>query len=92
MNWREVPLPEHVVEAARVVGEAEVVLEFTPEARAWFRITVLEDLRAEGEERYFARAVGKDDPQLQALGTGATPEAAATLCLREAGISLRRAR
>jgi hypothetical protein len=93
MDWRRVPLTEHVTEAARIVSEAEVVIEFTPAARGWFRITVFEDLRATDDAaRYFARAVEKDDPAVQALGAGASPEDAAALALREAGVSLRRAR
>ena len=93
MDWHGVLLTEHMVEAARVVGEAEVVIAFTETARGWFRVTVLEDLRATGEvERYFARAQDRDDPLLIATAGGSTPEQAATLCLREAGVSLRRAR
>lgn len=93
MDWRKVPLTEHVTEAARVVSEAELVIDFGPSARGWFRITVFEDLRAETEdERYFARAVEKDDASVQAVATAPTPEDAATACLREAGVSLRRAR
>jgi len=93
MDWRRVPLTEHMTEAARVVSAAEVVIEFTPAARGWFRVTVFEDLRAADDaERFFARAVEKDDPAIQALGTGSSPEEAATIALREAGVSLRRAR
>ena len=93
MNWAEVPLGEHVTEAAVVRAEAEVVVEFGEEARGWFRMTVFEDLKAEaGADRYFARAVEKGDGGIEATASGATPEAAATLCLRETGISLRRAR
>ena len=92
MDWREVPLTEHMVEAARVVDEAEVVIEFSEEARGWFRITVFEDLRAEGSDRYFARARDQSDPDVSAIVTAATPEEAAAGCLREAGVSLRRAR
>jgi len=93
MDWRRVPLTEHMTEAARVVSEAEVVIEFSEAARGWFRVTVFEDLRVSGEdERYFARAVEKDDQSIQSVGAGATPEDAATVCLREAGVSLRRAR
>jgi hypothetical protein len=94
MDWRRVPLTEHMAEAARVVSEAEIVIDFDGAVRGWFRITVLEDLRAatDDDERFFARAVERDDPQLQALASGATAEEAATLCLREAGVSLRRAR
>ena len=93
MNWREVPLTEHMTEAARIVGEAEMVIEFTATARGWFRVTVFEDLKGAGEDaRFFARATEKEDPQIQAIATAASPEEAASLCLKEAGISLRRAR
>ena len=93
MNWSEVPMTEHVTEAAEVVGEAELVIEFTENARGWFRITVFEDLRAEGaDNRFFARAVEKAESGLEALATGPSPEAAAALCIRETGITLRRAR
>jgi hypothetical protein len=93
MDWHRVPLGEHVTEAARVVSEAELVIEFGPAARGWFRITVFEDLRAgDGADRYFARAVEKEDPSVQALAVATTPEDAATGALREAGVSLRRAR
>jgi hypothetical protein len=93
MDWRRVPLTEHMTEAARVVSQAEIVIEFSETARGWFQVTVFEDLRATDDAgRYFARAVEKDDATVQALGSGATPEEAATICLREAGVSLRRAR
>jgi hypothetical protein len=95
MNWAEVPMTEHVSEAAAVVGEAEVVIEFSESARGWFRIAVFEDLRAQSDDaRFFARATEKSDGSgaLEAIATGPTPEAAATFCIRETGITLRRAR
>lgn len=96
MNWAEVPMTEHVSEAAAVVGEAELVIEFSEDARGWFRVAVFEDLRAESDDaRFFARATEKTDgsaPGLEAVATGPTPEAAATFCIRETGITLRRAR
>lgn len=93
MDWTQIPGSENVVELAAVVGEAEVVLEFTEDVRGWFRITVFEDLKSSDPDgRYFARGVEKEDGTIQALANGATPEAAATLCVREAGTSLRRAR
>jgi len=93
MDWQQIPLADAVVEAARVVGEAEFVIEFGEKARGWFRLTVFEDLRAsDPAARYYARAVEKEDSQVQAFLAAATPEEAATLCLREAGVSLRRAR
>jgi len=92
MDWRRVPLTEHMIEVACVISEAEVVIDFGAAARGWFRVTVFEDLRADGHERFFARAVERDDPLIQAMAAAATGEDAATLCLREAGVSLRRAR
>jgi len=92
MNWREVPLTEHMTEAAAVVGEAEVVIEFAPAARGWFRVSVFEDLKEPRGDRFFARAVEKEDPQVQATASAETAEDAAARCLLEAGISLRRAR
>lgn len=92
MDWRRVELPGPVVEAARIVAEAEVVLDFGGDVRAWFRVSVFEDLRPAGDGGFFARAVEREDPSLVAVATAATPEEATTLCLAEAGISLRRAR
>lgn len=93
MDWAQIPDSENVVELAAVIGEAEVVLEFSESARGWFRVTVFEDLKStRPETRYFARAVEKEDQTIQALATGPTPEDAAWLGVREAGVSLRRAR
>ena len=71
-------------------GEAEFVLDFEGRAGGWVRITVFEDLKAGDGDRYFARASFREHPELQAVATASSPEDAAALCLREAGISLRR--
>ena len=92
IDWRRIPQVAQVAEAARVVGEAEIVLDFGGDARGWFRIAVFEDLKADGDEAFFARATERGDPKLQAVATGATAQEAAASCLREAGVSLRRAR
>lgn len=92
MDWSKIPLVAQVTEAARVVGEAEFVLEFEAGAGGWVTITVFEDLKAGDGDRYFARASFRDRPELQAVATASAPEDAAALCLREAGITLRRAR
>ncbi len=93
MDWTQIPESENLVELAAVVGEAEFVLEFTETVRGWFRLTVFEDLRSTTDDaRYFARAVDKEDPSVQALANAATAENAAMQCIREAGTSLRRAR
>ena len=93
MDWTRIPESENVVEVAALVGEAEVVLEFSETVRGWFRLSVFEDLRTtDPAARYFARAVDKEDPAVQAVVSASTPEECATLCVREAGVSLRRAR
>lgn len=93
MDWSRIPGNENVVEVGAIVGEAEIVLEFGEAARGWFRVTVFEDLRsADPDRRFFARAVDKDDSAVQAGANGPTAEDAAVLCVREAGVSLRRAR
>ena len=93
MDWSQIPESENLVEMAVVVGEAEFVLEFTEAARGWFRMSVFEDRRAiDRDARYFARAIEHEDETIRALANGASPEDAATLYIREAGVSLRRAR
>jgi hypothetical protein len=89
MDWQKIDLPEAVVEAARIVEEAEIVLDFGDDVRGWMRLSVFEDLRAGG---YFARAQDLEDPRVKAIVTAETPEAAFQACLREAGVSLRRGR
>lgn len=93
MDWSRLPAPENVTELASVVGEAEFVLDFGGEVQAVFRLRVCEDLLAEeAAERFFARAEAVDEAGLCGRGIADTPEAAAALCLRDAGVSLRRAR
>ncbi len=93
MDWREIPQNESLVELAAIVSEAEFVLSFGEDVTGRFRLTVFEDLRCQDpESRFFARAQEATDPLVSALATGATPEAVATQCVREAGVSLRRAR
>jgi len=82
-------MPEAIAEAGRIVEEAELVLDFGDDARGWMRFTVFEDLLAGG---YFARAQDLEDPRIKATATANTAEEAFEVCLREAGISLRRER
>ena len=67
MDWRSIPLSEHVTEAARIVGEAEIVIDFGPEARGWFRVAVFEDLKATPDTAYFARAVDDWGPRVESF-------------------------
>ncbi len=93
MDWSRIPPSENVVEFAALVGEAEFVLDFGDDVQSVFVMRIFEDLRASGPAtRFFARATGKDAAELQAVANGETPEEASAACLREAGVSLRRAR
>ena len=93
MEWSRIPRSENLVELAALVSEAEIVLEFSQTVRGWFRVSIFEDLQStDPDGRFFARAAEKDDPAVQAVATASTPEEAATQCIREAGVSLRRAR
>ena len=93
MEWTNVPASENVVEFAVLVGEAEMVLEFGGEVQGLFSIRVFEDLQASDPAmRYFARALERDDAAVTALASAPSAQEAALACVREAGVSLRRAR
>ena len=91
LDWRRVTFTEHMVEAAAVVAECHVVLDFGPEARTPYEVKVYESLKADGGERYFAVGTSGDDPDaFRPLGDGATPEEALQACLNAAGVHHRR--
>ena len=91
LDWRRVTFTEHMSEAAALVAECHVVLDFGPEERAPYEIKVYESLKGGGPEPYFAIGVRPDDPDaFRPLGAGATPEDALQECLSNAGIHHRR--
>jgi len=91
LDWSRITFTEHMTEAAAVVGECQVVIDFSPSERAAYEIKVYESLKGGGEERYFAVGVSRDDPQgFRPVGTAATPEAALQGCLNNAGVYHRR--
>ena len=91
LDWSRITFTEHMTEAAAVVGECQVVIDFTPAERAAYEIKVYEGLKGGGAERYFAVGVNRDDPHgFRPVGTAATPEAALQSCLNEAGVYHRR--
>ncbi len=90
IDWARVRFTEHMTEAAAVVGECHVVLDF-PGEQASYAITVYEALKGGGEERYFAVGNKRDDAHaFRPSGGGATPEQAIEQCLANAGIYHRR--
>src|SRR5882672_9554897 len=60
-DWSRITFTEHMTEAAAVVGECQVVIDFSPSERAAYEIKVYESLKGAGEERYFAVGVSRDD-------------------------------
>ena len=91
MDWKRIRLTDHMTEAAVVVAECQVVLDFTAAERACYEIKVYESLKGGGDERYFATGTSLEDPQgFRPLGGGATAEAALQACLNAAGVHHRR--
>jgi hypothetical protein len=91
VDWTRIRLTEHMTEAAAVVAECQVVLDFTPTERACYDIKVFESLKGGGPEPYFALGVNRDEPAgFRPLGAADTPEDALEACLANAGIYHRR--
>jgi hypothetical protein len=91
LDWSRITFTEHMTEAAAVVGECQVVLDFTPTERAAYEIKVYEALKGAGAERYFAVGVNREDPGgFRPMGAAATPEEALQSCLGNAGVYHRR--
>lgn len=90
-DWTRIRFTEHMTEAAAVVAECHVVLDFGTGDRTTYAVKVFHDLRAGGAEPYFAVGVNEDDPAgFRPARSGATPEAALQACLDAAGVHQRR--
>jgi hypothetical protein len=91
IDWSRITFTEHMTEAAALVAECQVVLDFTPTERVRYEVKVYESLKGAGDERYFAIGTSHEDPQgFRPLGGGASPEAALQTCLNAAGVHHRR--
>jgi hypothetical protein len=90
LDWSRIRLTEHMTEAAAVVGECHVVLDFGPVERATYEVKVYAALKGAGEP-YFAVGTNRDEPgAYHPAAGGATPEEALQACLEAAGIYHRR--
>jgi len=90
VDWARVTFTEHMTEAAAVVGECHVVLDFPPAERATYEIKVYAALKG-GTEPYFAVGTNVDDAAgYHPVGGGATAEEALQTCLAAAGVHHRR--
>lgn len=88
-DWGRVTFTEHMTEAAAVVAECHVVLDFGVE-RAAYEVKVYRPLKG-ADARYFAVGTNREDPaSFHPVGDGDTPEAALQICLDNAGVYHRR--
>jgi len=90
IDWRRVAFTEHMTEAAALVAECHVVLDFEGAERTQYELKVYESLKG-GGERYFALGTNPADVDgFRPTGGGGTPEEALQACLNHAGIHHRR--
>ena len=91
IDWSRVVFTEHMKEAAAVEAQCQVVLDFGPEERACYEITVLRSLADDATQPFFAygRNLG-DASGCRPVGEGPSPEEALQECLAEAGLYHRR--
>jgi hypothetical protein len=91
IEWSRVTFTEHVTEAAALVAECAVALDFGAVVRVQYEVKVYEALKGGGADRYFALGTNRADPEgFRPLGGGETPEAALQACLNAAGVHHRR--
>ena len=91
IDWSRVRFTEHMTEAAVVIGECHVVLDFGSASRVTYEVKVYEALKGAEGERYFALGTNRDDPHgFQPIGSAAAPEEALERCLADAGVFHRR--
>jgi hypothetical protein len=92
LDWTRVRLTEHMTEAAALVGECQVVLDFDAIERVHYEVKVYQALKGGGgSEPYFALGTNRDNPEgFRPFGAAATPEDALQECLNAAGVHHRR--
>ncbi len=91
LDWASVTFTEHMTEAAAVVGECHVVLDFPPAERVTYAVKVFATLKGDATEPYFAVGTNPDDPAgYRPVGGGQTAEDALQTCLAAAGVHHRR--
>lgn len=91
VDWSRITFTEHMTEAAAVIGQCEVVIDFESVERTAYEIRVYQGLKGHGDEPYFAVATNREDASaFRPIGTGETAETALQDCLANAGIYHRR--
>ena len=91
MDWKRITFTEHMTEAAALVGECQIVLDFGTDHRVQYEIKVYEALKGGGHDRWFALGSNPEDRDgFRPFGGGASAEEAVEACLANAGIHHRR--
>ena len=91
VDWSRVRFTQHMTEAAVVVGECHVALDFDGEEQAAYEVKVLRPLKGASDAAFFAIATNRAAPDgFRPVGEGATPEEAVEACLAAAGVHHRR--
>ena len=91
VDWSRVRLTEHMTEAAVVVGECHVVLDFGSGGPLAYEVKVYRTLKGGGDEPFFAVGTRREDPSgYRPVGGGASAEDAVQRCLEAAGVHHRR--
>jgi hypothetical protein len=91
IDWSRISFTAHMTEAAALVAECQVVLDFGPVQRVQYEIKVFEALKGGGEERFFAIGLNREDPEgFRPLAGGGSAEGALEACLANAGVYHRR--
>lgn len=80
-----------MTEAAAVIAECHVVLDFPPHERVGYEIKIYAALKGGGDDRFFAVGTNREDAEgFRPFGGGTTAEEALENCLAHAGVHHRR--
>lgn len=91
LDWTRIAFTDHMVEAAAVVAECQVALDFEGREQVCYEIKVFRTLKGASSEPFFAVATNRADAaSFRPIGEGDTAEAALEACLAAAGIYHRR--
>ena len=90
MDWRRIVFTEHMTEAAALIAECQVVLDFGSE-RASYEVKIYEALKGGGAEPSFAVGRNREDAGgFQPVASADSAEEALQRCLAAAGVYHRR--
>ena len=91
VRWDRVTFSTHMVEAAAMVCECQVALDFEGQEQVCYEVKVFRSLKGRSAHPFFAVATNRSDPgAFRPVGEGDSAEAALDACLAEAGIYHRR--